>query len=419
MATLPRAVIDAYTESLNMLSSAARDTVAAMLEQVEYSDIADLREQVIEIMEAVCGASSDLASARAAEFYDEARAVQAGEAIGAVAASGREPSATAGAVRALVQRVVDGKPWESFVSGLQDRADYEVKRAANRCVIENADRDPAGPRWARVPTGSETCGFCIMLASRGYDYMREESADHAHPNCDCRVVPQFGGGSIEGYDPSYYEGLYRRNVVSDRAGTVNVNATAYAIEKEVRANSWRADETAMADRFQEMISEAEARFVAEKTKESYESTVGKVIEDIGREYGIELSTEFLSGRGTASAMPSGDEIWAVLAARSVLESVVFVGQDEAYGGNPDLMSGGVYIDVKTPRTLKKVGRRLNHAAGQCHARGQAEGVAILSSLRYEDSDFGKAIDVAREFVESGTLRRVIAIAPGGGVEVIE
>lgn len=210
MATLPRAAIDAYTESLNMLSSAARETVAAMLEQVDYSDIADLREQVIEIMEAVCGASADLAAARAAEFYDEARAIQAGVAIGAVAYAGREPASTAGAVRALVQRVVDGKPWDSFVAGLQDRADYEVKRAAGECVKANAAKDPLKPKWARVPSGAETCRFCLMLASRGFVYVSADTAGeggHYHPSCDCRIVPGFPGMDVEGYDP---DALYRQ-----------------------------------------------------------------------------------------------------------------------------------------------------------------------------------------------------------------
>lgn len=213
MATLPRQAIDAYTERLNSLSRAARETVAAMLSQVEYQGIADLREQVIEVMEAVCGASSDAASALAADFYDEVREAQTGAALGAEAAALRNPEATAKAVRALVQIIVDGRPWERFVSQLQDRADYEVKRSAGECVKANAARDPLRPKWARVPSGSETCGFCLMLASRGFAYASERSASekaeggHYHPNCDCRIVPGFEGMDVEGYDP---DELYRQ-----------------------------------------------------------------------------------------------------------------------------------------------------------------------------------------------------------------
>ncbi len=53
-----------------------------------------------------------------------------------------------------------------------------------------------------MPQGAETCRFCIMLASRGAVYESELTAGavrHFHPNCDCKIVPDWGGG-IEGYD---------------------------------------------------------------------------------------------------------------------------------------------------------------------------------------------------------------------------
>lgn len=40
----------------------------------------------------------------------------------------------------------------------------------------NAARDPLRPKWARVPSGTETCQFCLMLASRGFAYTSEKSA---------------------------------------------------------------------------------------------------------------------------------------------------------------------------------------------------------------------------------------------------
>lgn len=49
-------------------------------------------------------------------------------------------------------------------------------------------------RWARVATGAETCGWCLMLCSRGPVYASEASAGglHAwHDGCDCKVVPVF------------------------------------------------------------------------------------------------------------------------------------------------------------------------------------------------------------------------------------
>ena len=44
-------------------------------------------------------------------------------------------------------------------------------------------------RFARVPTGRETCGFCFMLASQGYVYRSAATAARSHPGCDCVAVP--------------------------------------------------------------------------------------------------------------------------------------------------------------------------------------------------------------------------------------
>lgn len=210
MATLPRAVIDSYTASLNGLSSSARRILSARLANIRYDNIADLREQVLAVMEPLYAASSDAAAAMAAELYDSVREYEVGSSFGAQAISRRDPKATEGAVRALIQTVVDGKPFEQFLAQLADRTDFEVKRAAGECVKANAARDPLKPKWARIPAGSETCGFCLMLASRGFVYASDKVAGsdgHYHPNCDCRTIPGFDGMTVEGYEPG---ALYER-----------------------------------------------------------------------------------------------------------------------------------------------------------------------------------------------------------------
>lgn len=49
----------------------------------------------------------------------------------------------------------------------------------------------AGGAWARVPSGAETCSFCLMLASRGAVYETARSAGEGrkyHGDCDCVPV---------------------------------------------------------------------------------------------------------------------------------------------------------------------------------------------------------------------------------------
>jgi len=56
-------------------------------------------------------------------------------------------------------------------------------------TFEMAKRDRV--RFARVPQGRHTCGFCLMLASRGAVYWSRGTAGEFgryHDSCDCQVI---------------------------------------------------------------------------------------------------------------------------------------------------------------------------------------------------------------------------------------
>lgn len=108
---------------------------------------------------------------------------------------------------------------ESALAELALRAAKEVENGSRKTIIRAVKADPESrvvQGWARVATGRETCGFCMMLVSRGpvYSSAREaglEADDTAaidlldagdaqaldelrtrwHPGCDCKVVPVF------------------------------------------------------------------------------------------------------------------------------------------------------------------------------------------------------------------------------------
>ena len=205
---IPRSYVDALTKALNDLSESTKRVLKAQLSKISYTDLADLREQVLAIVQPLFGVATDYAAAYAAAFYDLIRSDAVGAPLNADAYSGRNPDATEGAVRALVGKV-DTSSFQVFLDLMLERADYEIKKAAADSTIHNARRDPLKPKYARVPTGAETCQFCIMLASRGFVYHTEKAAgalDHWHANCDCRVVPGFDGMEVDGYDP---DALYR------------------------------------------------------------------------------------------------------------------------------------------------------------------------------------------------------------------
>lgn len=201
---IPLSYIENYSKALNLASEQARTALVSALSKVDYSQpIVDIRNAVIAIMQRACGASTGVAARLAAEFYDGLRVYMIGESFGAIAESMRNPVATGEVVRAFIQMLVDGDDVDAFIKECAGRLDYENRKAAKECVIANAKKDPKRPKWALVPTGNETCSYCIILASRGFDYDSEETASHTHENCDCRVIPSWSDNVIiEGYEQS-------------------------------------------------------------------------------------------------------------------------------------------------------------------------------------------------------------------------
>ncbi|MEG1245238.1 VG15 protein [Gordonibacter sp.] len=227
---IPRKMLDQLTTELNAFSAAGRQMVLNALASAEWSDVSELRAIAVEVMEMVCCEMTDLASARSAEFYDELRTAAVGKRFGAFAESMREPKATEGAVKALIESVKKPGATDRFTRELTDRVDYEIKKSAGDCIGFNSARDPLKPRYARVPAGAETCSFCLLIASFGFVY---GSSGHYHADCDCRIVPEFGGMGVSGYDP---DGMYARNkkCLETLGGREGIRADWEALPKEKR-----------------------------------------------------------------------------------------------------------------------------------------------------------------------------------------
>lgn len=215
MAQIPRAALDYLTKEINGISADAKAKVLRVLEKLDWNDVPACRDAVVSAVNAVLDAYSLAAGQASADFFDASREIAVGSRLGAAVATGRDPDATEGAIRAFVEKVLKGDI-DSFNSAVISRVGYELKRSAGQTMMENAARDPLKPRFARVPSGGDTCKFCLMLASRGFVYHSKKTAGefgHYHDNCDCRIVASWDKDGVEGYDPTAYhnEWLGREN----------------------------------------------------------------------------------------------------------------------------------------------------------------------------------------------------------------
>lgn len=224
-----RADFDAYCKAVDKIAAAAGET--ARMQALAFSlpqagqepTVAQAREAVIAAMEGTLQVACDSAAALAAEWYDEQAAASGTALDSAITSTVYTKEALEEAVRYAARHLVDGDR-QGFAKICGDYAADQARRSVNETIVRNAGRDKdRGVRFARVPTGAETCAFCFMLATRGAVYWSRESAgelERYHHHCDCKVVQGYGAKRydeiVEGWKPD--EAYDRLKLIEQQCG---------------------------------------------------------------------------------------------------------------------------------------------------------------------------------------------------------
>lgn len=209
---ISREDFDAYGRAVSAITDSASQEcerqVLAWCRAHPDATVAETREAAREIMAGLAQVYDEASASLAAEWYDAQ----------ASAAGARLPEAITVTTYsdAQVERVAHYQAGKlaagdvaGFAAACAEFLENGVRRSLNETIIANARRDrESGVLFARVPTGSETCSFCYMLASRGAVYESRKTAGeqrHFHRHCDCKIVPGFKSDRfaevVEGYRP--------------------------------------------------------------------------------------------------------------------------------------------------------------------------------------------------------------------------
>lgn len=196
-----------YKDKMAALSDKAAENLEMWL-QVKggYQNVS--REQLIQYMYGLATYYGEATASLAAEMYDEVASMSGVAVPSAEVAETASYGEIASAVKAVTKNITTD-------SNLGNVVVRYVKRAAEDTTLKNVTRDKKkGAQFAWVPAG-DTCAFCLMLASNGWQNqsakaMRNGHASHIHPNCDCTYSVRFDGKSgVKGYDPDKYRAMYQ------------------------------------------------------------------------------------------------------------------------------------------------------------------------------------------------------------------
>lgn len=196
-----RADVDAYGDAA---AAYIEEYLSALIAENPGAPISEIRDETIAAIDDALNAFGDQASTLALDLLEEI-ADSYGVAVETAIEDVIPAEMVDGGVRYAARRLVEGDS-PAFTRDVADLSRYYIHRGA----LENMERNCARNelRYARVPSGRETCGFCFMLSSRGFVYRSEQTAsgEHGyHEHCDCVIVPGFkdlpASEQIEGYDP--------------------------------------------------------------------------------------------------------------------------------------------------------------------------------------------------------------------------
>lgn len=206
MAEVSMEVLQRLSEGIHGIDDATRAQLSQALAGVDLGDRRAVAAVMRGMVERGAGASSQLAAA----YYRGMSLLQTGEDVDADWSFAYDQTAADIALNGMY-RQAGGDP-DALARLIGERVSYEINRAAKVGVWRNGQRDPREVRYARVPTGAETCAWCLMTAGLGYWFMTAESASHTHRGCDCQIVPAIGGihdVKIPGYDSTVYRDMWQ------------------------------------------------------------------------------------------------------------------------------------------------------------------------------------------------------------------
>ncbi|MDQ5862547.1 MAG: hypothetical protein M3536_09840, partial [Actinomycetota bacterium] len=197
---------------------------------LNLSNPAAVRDALLEFLPVLTAQYGDVAATLAADWYDEARAASgASGRFRAITAPGVPTEAVEAKVRFLAGHLWTPDP-AAILGGLRVAADKYVKQPGRDTMASNAKRE--GVRFARVPSGSKTCSWCLVLASRDAVYLSKKSAGgdghKYHGKCDC-VVTRIAKASDypEGYLPDDYYAMYQAARKDAQSGDIKDIAASF------------------------------------------------------------------------------------------------------------------------------------------------------------------------------------------------
>lgn len=191
-------MLEENRRAMSSLSGLIVGQLGQLFNTLDLSNPELARDQLLEVAPAIAETYAPISTEMGLEWYEE-MAIASGVVGGVRALVPPLPDLSEMAMKSV--RFAAGHLWTPdpgmTMKILGTKMDKIIKEPARQAVIYNSEQEePDEAWWARVPTGEQTCSFCLVLASRGADYHSKRSAGSRaygeenlfHGDCDCEVI---------------------------------------------------------------------------------------------------------------------------------------------------------------------------------------------------------------------------------------
>ena len=168
-----------------------------------------LDKELVDVAYGITTKYSEASAALAAEYVENIARKMAGE-KGLLADKPVVPAETA--TYEEVSKAISAVGKENVLNTPQVVGRFVKQAGADTVMLNGIERNA---QFAWVPSGQETCAFCLMLAANGWVHISKKKfnrgnphADHIHANCDCVYALRFDENTqVKGYDPKKYQDM--------------------------------------------------------------------------------------------------------------------------------------------------------------------------------------------------------------------
>lgn len=205
---IARELFDAYSTALLTNDAMARRELLEFIGYVGFNDYSTLRDSLLEGFPALVAKYGDRAAQVAIEFYQEQRAASGVEEPYTPTLVAQPDAKVARAdVRRSMGSLYDGAGHDAFMSTMAGYMTKRVMGQADEQLWDAMERDMVRGKACLVPHAG-ACGWCVLIASRGWDLDRRIE-NMRHDNCKCTLVIDWGDPALAGYDEMDYYRIYR------------------------------------------------------------------------------------------------------------------------------------------------------------------------------------------------------------------